>query len=114
MRWRRSDDKPAYGTDRRPYGDPVADGERRRCSRAAVLRQSYTVKGCNEWRHNWKRTGRLDAPSKLSNLDLWLEFEAALDAFPIRLEWVKGHAGIKGYVRADKLSWDGFRATEGM
>jgi ribonuclease HI len=71
----------------------------------------YTVKGCNEWRHAWKRKGRLKAPSTLANLDLWLELDAALAAFPIRLKWVKGHAGIRGNVRADALSWDGFRTA---
>ena len=56
----------------------------------------YTVKGCNEWRHNWKRKGWLNGRhSKLANVELWLELDAALKAFPIRLEWVKGHAGIK-------------------
>ncbi len=73
----------------------------------------YTVKGCNEWRHAWKRKGWLSgARSKVANVDLWQELEVALTEFPICLEWVKGHAGIAGNERADKLSWAGFRTLE--
>ena len=71
----------------------------------------YTVTGCNEWRHNWKRRGwrrkSAEAAEKnqvVANLDLWKELDAALTATPITLEWVKGHCGVIGNERADELS----------
>lgn len=72
----------------------------------------YVVKGCNEWRHGWKRNGwnkrsktsPKRADGEIKNLDLWKELDAVLTAMPITLEWVKGHAGIVGNERADELS----------
>jgi ribonuclease HI len=71
----------------------------------------YVVKGCNEWRHGWKRKGwKRGGPnakpenSAIANLDLWKDLDEALALVPITLEWVKGHAGIVGNERADELS----------
>lgn len=71
----------------------------------------YVVKGCNEWRHSWKRKGwkRGGQNAKLknsviANLELWKQLDEVLTAVPITLEWVKGHAGILGNERADELA----------
>ncbi|MER8455835.1 ribonuclease HI [Mesorhizobium sp. M1300] len=71
----------------------------------------YTVTGCNDWRHKWKGLGWRRKSAKaaeknqvIANLDLWKELDAALVAMPLKLEWVKGHAGIAGNERADELS----------
>ncbi len=71
----------------------------------------YVVKGCNEWRHSWKRKGwRRGGPnaklknSVIANLDLWKELDEVLSSVPITLEWVKGHAGTLGNERADELA----------
>lgn len=65
----------------------------------------YVVKGCNEWRHGWKRKGwRRGVEKELANVELWRELDEALTLVPITLEWCKGHAGIVGNERADELS----------
>ncbi|MCG7508521.1 ribonuclease H family protein [Mesorhizobium retamae] len=72
----------------------------------------YVVKGCNEWRHSWKRNGwskrKPNSPTRaegeIKNLDLWKQLDAALIALPLTLEWCKGHVGIIGNERADELS----------
>jgi ribonuclease HI len=73
----------------------------------------YVVNGCNDWRHGWKARGwcRKGKNPEIANLDLWKELDAALMAVPIRLEWVKGHAGIIGNERADELSLEGRQAV---
>lgn len=66
---------------------------------------TYVVDGCNSWRHGWKRKGWKRGPDKpLANPELWQALDAALIAFPLKLEWVKGHCGIIGNERADELS----------
>lgn len=72
----------------------------------------YVVKGCNEWRHKWKRNGWSrrgpNSPKPeagiVANLDLWQALDEALEAVPIKLEWVKGHDGTVGNERADELA----------
>jgi ribonuclease HI len=68
----------------------------------------YVVKGCNEWRHGWKRKGwRRGVEKELANADLWRELDQALTITPIVLEWCKGHVGIIGNERSDELSLEG-------
>jgi ribonuclease HI len=72
----------------------------------------YVVKGCNEWRHGWKRKGwRRGVEKELANADLWREVDEALTLVPISLEWVKGHVGTLGNERADELAAIGREAA---
>ena len=77
----------------------------------------YVVNGCNDWRHGWKAKGwKRGGPnangknSSIANLELWQELDRLLTLVPIRLEWVKGHAGVIGNERADELSLIGREA----
>ncbi len=68
----------------------------------------YCVKGCNEWRHGWKSKGWArgkEAP--LANAGLWKAIDAAHDAFPCKIVWVRGHSGVPGNERADRLAAKG-------
>lgn len=70
----------------------------------------YVVNGCNDWRHGWARKGwRRGQNAPLANVDLWREIDGYLRARPLTLEWCKGHAGIPGNERADRLSNEGRR-----
>ncbi|TGR84265.1 ribonuclease HI [Mesorhizobium sp. M2D.F.Ca.ET.223.01.1.1] len=69
-----------------------------------VSDSAYTVNGCNEWRHKWKRNGWRRGQKDVANLDLWKCLDGALGLHPIEIEWCKGHAGIIGNERADELS----------
>ncbi len=74
----------------------------------------YCVKGCNDWRHGWKKNGWQRGSDKaqpknriLANADLWRAIDEALADLPpgrVSICWVKGHVGIVGNERADELS----------
>jgi ribonuclease HI len=90
----------------------------RKQPRPASLRvlsdSTYVVKGMNEWRHTWKRTGRwlLDASEHskgIANRGWWhwldrLEAEAEAGGMRVVFEWVKGHAENEGNNAADRLA----------
>lgn len=68
----------------------------------------YVVKGMNKWRHAWERQGwkrKQEAP--LKNAGLWQAMAAVHDAFPCRIQWVRGHSGVPGNERADRLAAKG-------
>lgn len=75
----------------------------------------YVVKGCNEWRHGWKRKGWMRGAAPVLNADLWQAIDAALGnglrTQPV-IRWVKGHSGIRGNVRADKLAGEALSALK--
>lgn len=53
----------------------------------------YVIKGINEWRKGWERNGWKNASGKtISNLSLWRELFAEVDARRVQAQWVKGHA----------------------
>ncbi|NDV88782.1 hypothetical protein GTW51_18975 [Aurantimonas aggregata] len=80
--------------------------ERRIVEPARLICDSqYVVKGCNDWRHGWKKKGwRRGVEKELANVDLWRELDVALTLVPITLEWVRGHNGTAGNERADELA----------
>ena len=72
----------------------------------------YAVNGCNRWRHIWKNGGwrKKDPGSKarsraIANPELWKAIDEALsrNAF-LTVAWCKGHSGIPGNERADRLA----------
>ena len=64
----------------------------------------YVVDGCNDWRHKWKDKGWKRGQSEVKNLGLWQSLDDVLTVYPVTVNWCKGHAGIEGNERADKLS----------
>lgn len=67
----------------------------------------YVVKGCNEWRHGWKRKGWTRGKDPLANAGLWRAIDEAHEAFPCKIVWVRGHSGVPGNERADTLAAKG-------
>ncbi|MGK6313707.1 ribonuclease H family protein [Neorhizobium sp. DT-125] len=69
----------------------------------------YVVNGCNDWRLSWKSKAWKRGKGEVKNLELWQLLDAALERYPLRLTWCKGHAGITGNERADALSVEAMR-----
>lgn len=67
----------------------------------------YCVKGCMSWRHKWKQDGWKRGQKPLANDGLWMAIDAAHDAFPCKIVWVRGHSGVPGNERADRLAAKG-------
>lgn len=69
----------------------------------------YVVKGCNIWRHNWKKSGwcrgKKSGRTQVKNAELWKHLDNLLQAAPVEIEWIRGHSGIPGNERADELSY---------
>lgn len=71
---------------------------------------SYVVKGVNEWMPNWYKKGWKKSDKKpILNLELWKEIYSLLHletvwGCNIHLKLVKGHSGIEGNERADKIA----------
>ncbi|MDB5535046.1 MAG: ribonuclease [Hyphomicrobiales bacterium] len=72
----------------------------------------YAVNGCNQWRHIWKNADwRKKAPGSnarsrtVANPELWKALDAVLSRNALlTIGWCKGHSGIHGNDKADKLA----------
>jgi ribonuclease HI len=62
---------------------------------AAVYTDSqYVQKGITDWIRVWKRNAwRTSDKKPVKNQDLWMELDSLAAEFPLKWEWVKGHAG---------------------
>ncbi|MCL2277161.1 MAG: ribonuclease HI [Treponema sp.] len=54
----------------------------------------YVKKGITEWIHTWKRNSWKTSDKKpVKNRELWIELDSLAAEFPLKWEWIKGHAG---------------------
>jgi len=66
--------------------------------RQAVLftDSQYVQKGITEWILTWKRNSWKTSDKKpVKNRELWTELDSLACEFPLKWEWIKGHAGNK-------------------
>ena len=74
---------------------------------------SYVEKGITAWIHGWKRRGWLKADGEpVLNKDLWIDLEAAAKGRRVSWRRLKGHAGIPGNERADRIAADFARSKD--
>ena len=65
----------------------------------------YVQKGITEWIRNWKRNSwRTSGKTPVKNQDLWKELDSLSEEFPIKWEWIKGHAGNEYNERCDRMT----------
>ena len=66
---------------------------------------TYVRNGVTSWVKTWQRNGwRTSAKQPVKNEDLWRELVEATGRHQVKWLWVKGHAGIEGNERADRLA----------
>ena len=74
----------------------------------------YVRRGITEWVIAWKTRGWKTADRKpVKNQDLWEELDQLAAAFSIEWRWVKGHSGVPGNERVDRLANEAIDALTG-
>jgi ribonuclease HI len=86
----------------------------RTLTRPCVVRiytdSAYVRDGITKWLPRWKDNDwRTSTNEPVKNADLWEQLESAMEPHEVNWHWVKGHAGIAGNERADRLAADGLR-----
>ena len=61
---------------------------------------TYVIKGMKQWLKQWK----LKNYQGVKNTDLWQQLDSVSQRHKIKWQWIKGHSGIQGNERADKLA----------
>lgn len=75
----------------------------------------YVRRGITEWVSSWKARGWKTADRKpVKNQDLWEELERLASQHRIEWRWVKGHSGIPGNERVDRLANKAIDALTGL
>lgn len=78
---------------------------KRPCEIQLYTDSQYVRKGITEWLVQWKKRDWRTADRKpVKNVDLWQELEREIERHEIEWHWVKGHAGVPGNERADRLA----------
>jgi ribonuclease HI len=73
----------------------------------------YVRRGITEWVSAWKARGWKTADRKpVKNQDLWEELDRLASAHQIEWHWVKGHSGIPGNERVDRLANEAIDALD--
>ena len=74
----------------------------------------YVRRGITEWVKNWKARGWKTADRKpVKNQDLWEQLDALAAGHKIEWRWVKGHSGVPGNERVDRLANEAIDAMRG-
>jgi len=74
----------------------------------------YVRRGITEWVSSWKARGWKTADRKpVKNQDLWEELDRLAALHKIEWRWVKGHSGIPGNERVDRLANEAIDALTG-
>lgn len=74
----------------------------------------YVRRGITEWVSAWKARGWKTADRKpVKNQDLWEELERLAAGHRIQWRWVKGHSGVPGNERVDRLANQAIDALTG-
>ncbi len=65
----------------------------------------YVRRGITEWLAAWKARGWRTADKKpVKNQDLWEQLDRLAASHRIEWHWVKGHSGVAGNERVDRLA----------
>jgi len=85
-------------------------------SRLRIFTDSeYVRRGITEWIRTWKARGWKTADRKpVKNQDLWERLDALAAGHQIEWRWVRGHAGIPGNERVDRLANEAIDAMQGL
>ena len=71
----------------------------------------YVRRGITEWVKSWKARGWKTADRKpVKNQDLWERLDALADGHRIEWRWVRGHSGVPGNERVDRLAHEAIDA----
>lgn len=76
----------------------------RPCTVTLYTDSRYLIGGATSWMAGWKANGWTRSGGVIKNLDLWRRLDVAMEPHKIKWTWVKGHSGVPGNVRADKLA----------
>jgi ribonuclease HI len=75
----------------------------------------YVRRGITEWLKSWKARGWKTADRKpVKNQDLWEQLDALASGHKIEWRWVKGHSGVPGNERCDRLANEAIDAMQAM
>jgi ribonuclease HI len=70
---------------------------------------AYVVNAARQWIHDWKRHGWMHRERKrwvpVKNTDLWQRLDAACAKHDVEWRLIRGHSGIPGNERADRLAF---------
>jgi ribonuclease HI len=65
----------------------------------------YVRRGITEWLSAWKaRNWRTADRKPVKNQDLWVELERLAAGHRVEWHWVRGHSGVPGNERVDRLA----------
>jgi ribonuclease HI len=74
----------------------------------------YVQKGITQWINNWKRNAwRTSDKKPVKNQDLWIELDSLAGEFPLKWEWVRGHAGHEYNERCDRMTQEAIASIRG-
>ena len=88
----------------------------KRPSRLRIFTDSeYVRRGITEWVRSWKARGWKTADRKpVKNQDLWERLDTLAAGHQIEWRWVRGHSGIPGNERVDRLANEAIDAMQAL